>query len=491
MSPQNPSLIVGLAAPGLLWLATSVAPGQSVPPPQAPAQAPTYAALLLSNGKVVRGEIVEDAGVGVYRLRQGGGSVPFPRSMVQKAAGSVEELYRFRVARLAVSDPDERVKLARWCLTEHLPAQAREQLLAVQAMCPNDAEVDRMLKNLSANVSGVGKVDEATRQAGFEAPSPLSPQAVVKARNHYGNALPVIFDLPPAQAVPRAAEFARYIQPILLQNCARCHNDKYPGMFQLVEVRNNRDKQNPDIARANLDATLRLIDPDDPSQSKLLSSGLVPHGPSKNAIFSGPNNPSYRDLANWTKSLRPAPNAAARPAGGPVNRTGFNAPEPAPMPGDGFAADRGGRGPSGRAPAPSPLPGLDVLSAGKAAMPPPPSRRIVNNYDESADFSGNPDAEFQLPFVAGGAPPVQPPPARQPTNGAKAPVNAPVPQANVTQVAPGTVVVGSTDDPNLLPGMNQPLYPTSVGADSPAKKNKPKIDNALLEKMMKNRNSNP
>src|SRR4051794_33474313 len=114
MSPQNPSLIVGLAAPGLLWLATSVAFGQSVPPPQAPLQAPTYAALLLSNGKVVRGEIVEDAGAGVYRLRQSGGSVPFPRSMVLKAAGSVEELYLFRVSRLAASDPEERVKLARW-----------------------------------------------------------------------------------------------------------------------------------------------------------------------------------------------------------------------------------------------------------------------------------------------------------------------------------------------------------------------------------------
>src|SRR5260221_460445 len=151
MSPQNPSLIVGLAAPGLLWLATSVALGQSVPPPQAPPPAPTYAALLLSNGTVVKGEIVEDANAGVYRLRQSAGTVPYPRSVVLKAADSVEELYRFRVSRLAASDPDERVKLARWCLAEHLPAQAREQLLAVKAMCPTDAEVDRMLKNLTAN----------------------------------------------------------------------------------------------------------------------------------------------------------------------------------------------------------------------------------------------------------------------------------------------------------------------------------------------------
>ncbi len=65
--------------------------------------------------------------------------------MVLKAGDSIEELYRFQVARLPAGDPDERMKLARWCLTEHLTDQAKEQLLAIKAMCPDDAEVKRML----------------------------------------------------------------------------------------------------------------------------------------------------------------------------------------------------------------------------------------------------------------------------------------------------------------------------------------------------------
>jgi hypothetical protein len=151
MSPKNPPLIVGLAAPGLLWLATSVAFGQDPPPapPGLPIPAPmpssaspkAFRALLLSNGKVIKGEIVEDAAAGLYRLHQNGGSIGYPRIMVQKAGDSIEELYRFQVARLPDGDPDERMKLARWCLTEHLTPQAKEQLEAIQAMCPDDAEV--------------------------------------------------------------------------------------------------------------------------------------------------------------------------------------------------------------------------------------------------------------------------------------------------------------------------------------------------------------
>ena len=87
-------------------------------------------------------------------------------------------------------------------------------------------------------------------------------------------------------------------------------------------------------------------------------------------------------------------------------------------------------------------------------------------------------------------------PARpeSPTKGAKAPedeAKAPtvVPKA-ATRVGPNTVVVEATDDPNELPGMNQKRYPPKSEGD-PAKKPGQKIDNALLEKLMKSRNGSP
>ncbi len=362
MSPKNPPHIVGLAAPGLLWLATSVAFGQDPPPapPGPPIPAPTshsspkaFRVLLLTNGKVIPGDIVEDAAAGLYRLRQNGGSIGYPKIMVLKAGDSIDDLYRFQVARLPGGDPDERMKLARWCLTEHLTAQAKEQLEAVKAMCPDDAEVKRMLYNLAAAderapLDGGVRLTSGEMPRG-EAPATLDPRVISRAQKRF-NALPEIFDLPQAQAVKRANEFADYVQPVLQQNCVRCHNEKYTGDFQLVEIKIKRDLTNPDIARANLDATLRLINPDDPSRSPLLSAGLVPHGDSTSAIFRGANDRNYQVLSQWAKSLRPGTAKAAQSGpkgfgGDGVSRTGYSLPDNAP--GEGFASERSSRAAAG------------------------------------------------------------------------------------------------------------------------------------------------
>ena len=505
MPPKNPSLIVGLAAPGLLWLATSVVFGQDLPPsppgPATPAPTPAspgskaYRALLLSNGKVVRGEIVEDAAVGMYRLRQRGGSISYPKFKVQVAGESVEDLYRYQVARLPEGDPDERMKLARWCLTEHLSAQAREQLEVVQAMCPDDAEAKGMLYNLAATADRP-QIDPELRQTsadmpvGGDAPASLDPRVITRAQRRF-NALPEIFDLPPAQAVKRSSEFAEYVQPVLQMACARCHDEKYPGGFQLVAVRTRRDLTNADVARANLDATLKLVNPDDPARSDLLSAGLVPHGGSKNAIFRGPNDKNYQVLATWAKSLRPSTRTANTSPGSSraptdrVARTGF-APSAEANDTPGFASDR-----SARMSAPgslSPMP--------ESATPLPPPRAMVDRFEESAEFVRSPAdrPEFEVPYAAGGKPVLKaaPPKAKAPATAKGAAGVASKPPAPSTRTAtpagPGAVVV-STDDPNELPGMDQPRYPPKAEKDGETSgKPKAKIDPALFEKMLKARN---
>ncbi len=510
MSPKNPPITAGLAASGLLWLATTVASGQTGPTlrglPNAPASTPsTQLVLLMSNGTVVRGEITDDPQAGVYRLKCKGGQVPYPKTSVKRAAGSLEEIYQYLVASLPPGDPDERMKLVRWCLTEHLTAQAREQLAAVLDICPNDPQATLMAKNMDNNAERAARVDPDVRQTSGEmpradAPADLDPRIVTKVRNRFGrDALPEIFDLPPAMAIRRASEFAERVQPVLQQSCAGCHNERYQGEFQLVQIKSpRRDLRNPDIARANLDAALRLVNRDDPSRSALLSAGLVPHANKPGSIFKGANDPSYYVLATWVRSLKPPGKAPS--TGDPVARGNrFPAPTEA-APGEGFAADRVGRSSPtaiGQPPRGLPaLPGADVLATARV-NPPPQPKGVYNKYEESADFSGYADSEFAAPYAAGGPPPRRPAaaPARRPAPlGKNEPNDDPEP-AEVEQttgklVAPGVVAIEPTDDPRKLPGMNKSLYPSATKGD-PARKKKAQVDPALLEQMIKNRNGNP
>lgn len=540
MSTQNRPTIVGLVTPGLFWLATSVAQSQEAPRPvsqpssSAPTSPPTYSVLLMSNGMVVQGEIVDDPAGGVYRLKARGGQVPYPKSNVKRAGHSLEDLYRYQVMALPPGDFDERMKLVKWCLVQNMPGHAREQLAEVLRLSPDDAEADRMAKNLDATAEA-GKVDPAIRQTSGEVPDPdgapgtLPPGLLKRGQRGYGNNLPEIFDLPPAVAVRRASEFAELVQPVLQVNCAGCHNEKYQGEFQLVQVRNMKDRRNPDIARSNLDAALRLVDPNDLARSALLSSGLVPHGSRKGPIFKGANDPQYRVIATWVRSLQvdrpePTPRSGGATADN-VTQVGYTSPGMA----DGFASDKSRR--SG---------GTTAAVGDRATRIGQERPQVINNdINESADFSGGRATDFPMPFQLGnpdGAQPVAPVKSGRPaptpkTKAARLPAAKPKPSAPTDEVeapavapttarlvAPNTVAVDISAHPRDLPGMNQAMYPASAAnatadldakadgsgnnpaqlpglpeagpAPAPAKK-KAKIDPALLEKMIKARSGTP
>ncbi|HEX8201131.1 MAG TPA: hypothetical protein VF590_11630, partial [Isosphaeraceae bacterium] len=149
MSPQTRYLIVGLSAPGLLWLATRGLAGPEGNPGAAgvSSASPSPTVILLSNGRLLHGELRED-GAG-YELKQKGGSIRFPRGAVEKTFGSIQEVYRYKLGRLPREDPDEQMKLARWCLSQGLNAEARERLAEVVARYPGHPQAKAMLQNLA------------------------------------------------------------------------------------------------------------------------------------------------------------------------------------------------------------------------------------------------------------------------------------------------------------------------------------------------------
>jgi hypothetical protein len=425
----------------------------------APPAAPVPVVLLLSDGRVLQGFVSEDAKG--YSLKVKGGRLSFRKDQVEKIFHSVAEIYQYKSSRLPDRDPDERMKLAHWCLTNHLKAEAKEQLDAVLALSPNSVQAQRMKRFLEDDEDRKLFRDPAVMRTGAEVVEGPGEHDLNRAatREFSGVGLPAIFDLPTPLAVRRAEEYNRSVHPVLQAHCAGCHNERYRGTFQLIQVRNTRD-QTPTILRANLETTLRLIDPESPARSELLSSALVPHGGSgKGPIFRNPNDPSYQRIWLWVKSVcapRPRDEGASARFAGPSSPAGDA---------EAFAAARTAQ-PSSAAqtakvplpfsptPAPTPAQAVPATPSGPEEMIPSPPGQILPGSGSGMKPYAPPDTEFPIPFSLGG----------------------PRPKLD--------------SPPGPAPGPEPPAGPADASKPAPKPPSKPiKIDMDLLQRTLMNRYS--
>jgi hypothetical protein len=441
--------------------------------------------LSLYDGKVYQGKIqVDDT---AYSVLQNGGVLRFRKELVEGAFGSIREVYRFKSERVPARDPDERLKLARWCLSHHLTAEAKAQLLAVLDLSPGNVEIKNMVANIDNAETRAAMRDEALVRTRAVLPADGTPGELDPAIFRSGRAplnsaaagLPTIFDLPVPLAVKRADEFTRNVHPVLQRACARCHNEKYQGDFQLIEVKSRHD-WTPNVARANLEAALRIVDPENLPRSELLSRSLVPHGPHKRPIFRGATDTEYQRVAAWVASLRRSP-AVEHSASGR-----FGPAEPAPSP---AAADSGGfaTGRPRAASLPSPMPPVaprdgrpQPPEATNPVTPLPPGQFVAGSGSGMQPYAP-PDTDFTVPYMMGGPrpkPATAPGPAQAPPPGTAGVELPPLP-------APTTpVAVSAPAAPAPVPA------PAASAAQKPARK-PVQIDPALLERALMNRYTTP
>ncbi|HEY2155200.1 MAG TPA: hypothetical protein VGH33_06190 [Isosphaeraceae bacterium] len=432
-------------------------PLPAMSPAPAPPNAPAFAVLVLSNGRLLQGNVTESASGDTYELRMKGGLIPVPKRDVAHRYRSLDELYRDKAARLPANDPDERMKLALWCLEQHMEGPAREQLRSVLAINPSDRRAQRMITSIDANAARAAARDSEVRVAGAEVVEPVQRGAMPlpRSRGSAGRGVerPVIFSLPPDIAMKRFAEFAWEVHPILQASCASCHNDAYQGEYRLITGQSRRD-WTADVVRANLDATLRYVRADDPTHSDLVAYASNPHGPSPRAVFHGANDRRQQRLVAWLRLLRPADGAT------PESPTSVAMPSALPVP-DGFGADR--------LPAPraTPMPAPPALSGaidGSAFG----ARNYSQHYDMDAVAPGVPaGVRFDAPALPGVPRPQAPP---LPGVAASA-VPAASGAAKLPELPPGTPVPPPDD---VIPPTNRP-------------KKSAKLDPALLEQLLKSR----
>ncbi len=465
-------------------VADEPSPPGSSPPAAAAAQQPRERYLLLTSGQLIRG-IITDSGPEVL-IEQKVGIMHFPKKRVEGTFDSIRGAYLYKLDQLPDRDSDERMKLALWCLNLKLTKEARELLTNVIEHNPTHPQAKAMLVSIEQAASRLAQRerDPEVRQTKAEEmadtrPENLDATILRKAQRALGiRDLPVIFDLPLPLAIRRTEEFTRYVHPLLQMYCARCHDGAYPGEFQLVPVKSRRDRT-PDALRANLDATLRLVDPKNPALSVLLSSTLRPHGggTKPRPIFPGSNDQAYKVLAEWAGHLTAPKKGDESARVEPSGRRGEDE--------EVFAVDRN-RSSSAR---------LDKSMKSQSTIPSP--RAYPPPRTNGAAASQEPD-EFPIPFaVSGVRPNLGPPrkltdaPAKQPGTTASpkttAKSGAAAARAGANDPAKPIAPSDDSDDPDDLP------EPTKVKGESAAAKKAAKplaIDPKLLERALQNRNTN-
>ncbi len=231
--------------------------------------------LLLRNERVIEGDI-EKIGV-QYRVKRGASETWVNSDQVVQLCSDWTDLYEMKRKRVNLSDPDERLKLARWCIGNQLRPLALAEAQAALAMRPNHAETKQLVALLERTIN-------------TKTPAPAEPAPKAE---------------PPKQAVPvdlstdAAALFATRIQPILMNACVHCHSTHKPSKFQLHQVHDG----SRNTSMRNLATVLAQINPELPGISPLLLKAASAHDPNSNAapLRGGRQSVPYRLLENWVE----------------------------------------------------------------------------------------------------------------------------------------------------------------------------------------------
>ena len=264
--------------------------------------------------------------------------------------------------------------------------------------------------------------------------------------------------------------------------CVKCHDGNYDRDFQLVPIK-NRAGQTKEALRANLDATLRIIDQDNLAKSELLTASLRAHGkgPRNRPIFPGSNDKAYQILSAWVQSLR-SPSDIKEAARAQAARTGADN-------GEAFAAGRERIGADG---AESDLPAVSSggrrppLAAGtpSASRIPPPTPFVPRGNVSPEGANQEPPDDFPLPFVLTG---------KKPNIAAPKSASAPAAQSSRNDGSSSPAPPAGAGTPKSGSPADAAKNGDQAKADDPAsaakKKRKPvTIDPSILERALQNRN---
>jgi hypothetical protein len=271
--------------------------------------------LVLEGDRTLEGD-VERVG-NEYRVRRPVGETWLPTACVLRICADNVDALNYLRSRTNLDDPDERLRLARWCLDRGLQEQALLETQAALQIRPGHAPSQQLLDRLQH------PVPNAT-------PRPPDPPAPVEGDT------PATVDL----TTEALAQFTTKVQPILLNACAGCHANGRGGSFKLTRVGDSLAPNRKTIQQ-NLAAVMAQVDPQQPQNSRLLSKAVALHGDMDKAPpLPNRQAPAYRALEKWVR-LTAESNPQLHERGVALQPPAAPQLPPEPKPAsDGFASDQ-------------------------------------------------------------------------------------------------------------------------------------------------------
>lgn len=245
-----------------------------------PPQAITGTILLLENDRILEGAI--DRVADQYRIRRGNGELWIPASRAKRLCKDANEAVAVMQSGINVSDPDERLRLARWCQSNGLKDCALREARAALEMRPGHNETRQLvqlLERLTISSSGLGAPPPPAPPPA-KAPSPASAQA--------------LYDV----SQDAFAQFAAKVQPVLINTCVTCHQASKGTALQLYRP---SDVGHRIAAQKNLNAVLEFVDFEKTVLSPLLIKSVVPHGGAEQPPLRGRQSPAFQTLHGWVE----------------------------------------------------------------------------------------------------------------------------------------------------------------------------------------------
>ncbi len=265
----------GLAAPrgDFLWAADEPKGSQS----------PTSGhVLILENGRTLEGDIEHEGSQ--YRVRRSIGETWVSGEKVMKLCASLEEAYDYLRRQANLRDPDERMRLARWCQQHDLREQAIAEVTAAVELRPHNAEYRRLLQGLQRikDDRGSSGVDGSVHARTSIIDSQSSPERPV--------------DLNAASV----SQFITKVQPVLMNTCAHCHGPAHTGPFQLERVLDNGVVSRR-ATQHNLARVLAQINTENVSASPLLTKAISVHGETAQPPIKNREAAAFHRLEDWVR----------------------------------------------------------------------------------------------------------------------------------------------------------------------------------------------